>query len=711
MAIKSVLAFLLLPFFVFLVKADLLDTLNITIKKTPQYDELYTDATYAYNLKDYCKAMKSYEQALADYKHQNNVKLHCRQKCYMKFQDSLGQRHVQFLLADIELEYFRLTIYSRRCTQKCVQKYLGKRSHVSQIISDEFETRRVYQFLQFAYYKCGKIIKGAQATYTYLEKFPNDQSMLDNMKYYKSLAMVTDDLIFSLEPVPHVILYFKATKLYEVQDWPATITTFEETLKEYYKAYEECKYQCDDVREKNQILGKAGLFDVYVDVLRCRSECPAKLATLHGNVVDKYLPRHYNYLQMSYWHVEKIKEATECASSYLLLDPDDASMYDNLKIFRHHGNFNGTEVHARQDAILYHRSVNLASKLLHMAEMYTSDSDINDEWFEDPDDLLKPEQDDVQTTEDLIEGEEHDFSAIKMAGLGPLKDPSKIKEIDDVLKMGKYKGVKLVMDGEKLNGTNRFVADGFLEEKDCKILQDLAGKTAKLGDGYVDRSNPDEKPFSFTDKETFEGVTPLDASKAILGGKIDVEPVELYMNASETARAFVEDYFQMDTPLYFSYTHLVCRTALEGNNKSEKLELSHPIHSDNCLLHRDGPGTCPKRSPAYTWRDYSAILYLNKDFVGGEFIFAHRNETIQAAVKPRCGRLVGFSAGIENLHGVLGIKSGRRCAVALWFTMREKKDETARHEAMEVIKEAKEKIVGKDQLKHQFATTTSHVDL
>ena len=81
----------------------------------------------------------------------------------------------------------------------------------------------------------------------------------------------------------------------------------------------------------------------------------------------------------------------------------------------------------------------------------------------------------------------------------------------------------------------------------------------------------------------------------------------------------------------------------------------------------------------------------------------------QAKVKPRCGRLVGFSAGVENLHGVLGIKSGRRCAVALWFTMREKKDETARYEAMDIIKQAKEKIVGKDQLKHTFAST--HIDL
>ena len=38
-------------------------------------------------------------------------------------------------------------------------------------------------------------------------------------------------------------------------------------------------------------------------------------------------------------------------------------------------------------------------------------------------------------------------------------------------------------------------------------------------------------------------------------------------------------------------------------------------------------------------------------------------------MKPKCGRMVGFSAGKENLHGVLGVTEGKRCAVALWFTL------------------------------------------
>lgn len=40
----------------------------------------------------------------------------------------------------------------------------------------------------------------------------------------------------------------------------------------------------------------------------------------------------------------------------------------------------------------------------------------------------------------------------------------------------------------------------------------------------------------------------------------------------------------------------------------------------------------------------------------------------QAQVRPRCGRLVAFSSGVENPHGVWAVTRGRRCALALWHT-------------------------------------------
>ncbi|KAJ9587062.1 hypothetical protein L9F63_019345, partial [Diploptera punctata] len=103
-------------------------------------------------------------------------------------------------------------------------------------------------------------------------------------------------------------------------------------------------------------------------------------------------------------------------------------------------------------------------------------------------------------------------------------------------------------------------------------------------------------------------------------------------------------------------------------SQRNRSDMSHAIHADNCNLHESGE--CSRKPPAYTWRDFSAILYLNDNFEGGEFIFATdiSARNVESTVKPRCGRLVGFSAGSENLHGVQGVQKGRRCAIGLWFT-------------------------------------------
>ena len=40
--------------------------------------------------------------------------------------------------------------------------------------------------------------------------------------------------------------------------------------------------------------------------------------------------------------------------------------------------------------------------------------------------------------------------------------------------------------------------------------------------------------------------------------------LELVLNVSQVAQKHIVHYFHLTTPLYFSYTHLVCRTAKPG---------------------------------------------------------------------------------------------------------------------------------------------------
>ncbi|GCC17100.1 hypothetical protein chiPu_0017449 [Chiloscyllium punctatum] len=82
-----------------------------------------------------------------------------------------------------------------------------------------------------------------------------------------------------------------------------------------------------------------------------------------------------------------------------------------------------------------------------------------------------------------------------------------------------------------------------------------------------------------------------------------------------------------------------------------------------------------------------AILYLNHDFEGGDFIFTEIDaKNITAKVKPRCGRVVGFSSGAENPHGVQAVTKGQRCAVALWFTLDPRHKERERIAADDLVK-------------------------
>lgn len=65
-------------------------------------------------------------------------------------------------------------------------------------------------------------------------------------------------------------------------------------------------------------------------------------------------------------------------------------------------------------------------------------------------------------------------------------------------------------------------------------------------------------------------------------GKVPLQSAHLYYNVTEKVRRVMESYFRLDTPLYFSYSHLVCRTAIEGGRPSAL----QPSLSTHCV----GPG-------------------------------------------------------------------------------------------------------------------------
>ena len=75
---------------------------------------------------------------------------------------------------------------------------------------------------------------------------------------------------------------------------------------------------------------------------------------------------------------------------------------------------------------------------------------------------------------------------------------------------------------------------------------------------------------------------------------------------------------------------------------------------------------------------------------------------LQSLVKPRCGRLVGFSAGSENLHGVRSVQRGRRCALGLWFTLNPFYEEIEHILAKQVLLQVQQGGSITDQLLHEL---------
>lgn len=83
-------------------------------------------------------------------------------------------------------------------------------------------------------------------------------------------------------------------------------------------------------------------------------------------------------------------------------------------------------------------------------------------------------------------------------------------------------------------------------------------------------------------------------------------------------------------------------------------------------LHYDNAISTGHEDTATPWRDFSAIIYLNEDFDGGELYFERGEKTHE--IKPETGMMVSFDSGPSNWHGVRPCKNGMRYTMGLWFT-------------------------------------------
>ncbi|CAL8247405.1 unnamed protein product [Lota lota] len=645
------------------------------------YDLLYYSGVRAYFKQEWDKAAELLEKSIANKEAMQRLRRQCHMDCFAAGTDVLAKLDSE---GGSVWDLWALEWVQQRaeCVRFCVGRSVSPAGllPVSVDIEYEFSTRNPYNFLQVIYYKLEKLQKAASAAHTFFVANPSHLEMRNNIEKYRRMQGVTEDAFQDreLHKEMHWALYDSALLSEASSDWLLAARKWRESVNETLRQIEDCRVQCQmspqSLPEDRGVDGVDGVFEkaavLSLSLLSCQQSCVTQVATRPGRISaqEDFLPTQLEHQHIAQFKAGDLGGAIQTLRSLLLFYPSDTDSLGNLQFY--YETLGGDKESQDKDnqpaqeiASYVNRSLQEKKLLYFGKENLAFD-------FSDPD---------LWTPEDVIpESLRESWRAEKEKLNKKVKEEAKEEEMDD---SGFYAGgpvpqvgVTIAMDDEALNGTNRVVLDGVMTGRECDTILQLATAAASAGDGYRGRRSP------HTPHEKFEGLTVLKAAKLAQDGMVNQSDARLLHELGERVRTLLHSYFRSPPGLFFSFTHLVCRTAITGDQEG-RLDLSHPVHVDNCLLEPE-TGHCWKEPPAFTHRDLSAVLYLNDNFDGGDLFFTNRDaKTVKARVRPGCGRLVGFSSGPVNPHGVTAVTTGRRCAMALWFTKEKLHRDVEREEA------------------------------
>uniref|UniRef100_A0A3Q4HZY1 procollagen-proline 3-dioxygenase n=2 Tax=Neolamprologus brichardi TaxID=32507 RepID=A0A3Q4HZY1_NEOBR len=668
------------------------------------YDFLYYSGVRAYFSGEWGKAAELLEKSVVTRESLFRVRRQCHDDCMAAGTEALKKLDSEHgTMWDLwALDWVQ---QKAECLRFCIGRSV---THVGQLpvsadIEYEFGTRNPYNFLQVTYYKLEKLQRAASAAHTYFVANPSHLEMRNNIEKYRRMEGVTEEDFQDREShnEKHWVLYDAALQLEANSEWKQAVEKWKACVNETLRQTEECRVQCEvasqRLPEDRGVDSVDGVFEkaaaLSLSLLSCRQSCVTQVATRPGRISaqEDFLPTQLEHLHIAQFKAGDISGALQMLRSLLLFYPSDKDSLDNLQLY--HETLGGdTESQSTQPAQEIVRYINHSLQEKKLLYFGMENLDIT---FTDPD-LWTPEDVVPESLREIWRAEKEKMNEKMKVG-------EQQEEVDD---SGFFAGgpvprvgVTITMDDEMLNGTNRVVLDGVMTEKECDRILQLASVAGSLGDGYRGRRSP------HTPHETFEGLTVLRAVKLAQESLVNQSDAKLLHELGERVRTVLHSYFRSPSGLFITFTHLVCRTAVTDDQKG-RLDLSHPVHVDNCLLEPETK-QCWKEPPAFTHRDLSAILYLNDDFDGGELFFTNRDaKTVTARVKPSCGRLVGFSSGPVNPHGVTAVTRGRRCALALWFTKEKLYRDREREEAEAVWAADGHSVVKTDEEKEGGATSS-----
>ncbi|MCI4392061.1 hypothetical protein PGIGA_G00141770 [Pangasianodon gigas] len=344
-----------------------------SFRSFPRHELMPLDSAYRHALDQYTtekwpEAVEYLEVSLRLYRLLHDSEAFCNLNCSSARLDS-EERFSDFP----ELRAFGNVMKRAQCLKRCKQGLPAFRQTLpSRETLDEFERREPYRYLQFAYFKSDNLAKAVSAAHTFLVKHPDDEMMQRNMNYYKSLPGAEEHLK-DLETKSYEMLFIRAVRAYNGDNYRTSVTDMELALQDFFKAYDECIAASEGSREIKDFKDfYPSIADHYAEVLERKVRCESDLTPVVGGyVVEKFVATMYHYLQFAYYKLNDLKNAVPCVASYMLFDPDDEVMKNNVDYYQYHKEKLGLadeDFLPRSEAIRYHNQTTLQLQMLKFAK-------------------------------------------------------------------------------------------------------------------------------------------------------------------------------------------------------------------------------------------------------------------------------------------------------------------------------------------------------
>ncbi|XP_013878381.1 endoplasmic reticulum protein SC65 [Austrofundulus limnaeus] len=353
-----------------------------SFKSFPQKDIMPLESAYSFALEQYAEqnwaeSVKYLELSLRLHRLLRDSEAFCGRNC------SSVSREGEPPLPDGSLRVVRHILLRAACLRKCRAGFpVFKLPYPRRDLLETFEQRIPYKYIQYAYYQLNNLEKAVAASHTFLKKNPKDPSLTKNMNYYKTL-MDVDEYLIDHEEQPYESVFLKSVMLYNNGDFSSSARNMEQAITQFFEIYDLCLAGCEGSYEILEFKDfYPTLADLFTDVLKCKVKCEEQLTpSVGGFFVEKFVATMYHYLQFSYYKLNDVKNAAPCAASYMLFDPSDQVMQQNVAYYRFYRQQWGLEeedFQPRPEALRYFNQTTKQKEMLQFALNYlqTEDEDV-----------------------------------------------------------------------------------------------------------------------------------------------------------------------------------------------------------------------------------------------------------------------------------------------------------------------------------------------